>query len=117
MRRNNGRRGSRADHPAGRAKADFRSSYIRIKSGAHRVDDLSTSAFVRVLKGQPDGTEPGQIRIQVRLAKSAAYIDSPDIDLRPAALFENCLHPARISEPKLPWRVRQSARQVGQKPY
>lgn len=104
---------SGAGHPAGGGKADFCSVHVGLKGGADHFDDLRASPVVCFLQDQADRTEPGHITDQLLLGENARDIDRPDIDLGPAAVFQNAADSGCVGEGELPGCVRPAGGRFG----
>ena len=105
---------SGADQPAAGVEADVSAVHIGIERRTDRFDDLRASSVVDCLKDAAERTEPGQIPDQLRLRKGAGNVDRLDVDVGPAALLQDAVHPAAVSEGELPGGIRLAIGDVRQ---
>src|SRR4051794_32676892 len=80
--------------------------HVGDKCGADRFDDPSTSGLVRLVQDSAERTELREVVHELLLRKGAGNIHGLDVDVSPAALFQNPRDPSTVRERKLTWRVR-----------
>ena len=67
---------------------------------------MSACLLVRIVEDPAEGPEPSQIAEELLLGQRAGHVDRLDVDLVPAALFQDAVNPAPVREGELPRRVR-----------
>jgi hypothetical protein len=78
--------------------------HVWVECGADRFDDPSASRLVNLVEDSAEWTELREVAHELLLRKRAGDIEGLDVDVSPAALFQNTGDPSPVRE--LPRRIR-----------
>src|SRR5262245_30508555 len=94
-----------ADHPAGGVEPDLVSMHVLVERGTDGCDDASTRLRVRPGEDAAERAESGEVSAHVPLRKRARHVHGLEMDLRPAARFEDAFDAAPVREGELSWCI------------